>query len=371
MLIAPHDLFPMFAPLPEGPLDIVGDVHGELDALRALLAHLGYDTLGRHPDGRRLVFAGDLCDRGPDSPGVLALVQPMVEAGRALAVLGNHELNLLRGDRKDGNDWFWSEGFPRDARYEPRVHVDPDRRDAVLAFLRTLPLALERADLRVIHAAWHPPSIVRLRAERPDADVLEVFRRWDAMRRAPSSPPAASTRAPPPNAPPSATSCATRPPTADAACRGARRRDRPDQQSRAHRDLGPRACHRRAPVHRRHLALRERVRWWDEYHEDTSVVVGHYWRPFVMRERRPDGQADANLFDQLHAHEWHGARSNVFCVDFSVGGRYRERPLAPGTVPSTRLGAIRWPERTLTLDTGETLATSPERVPEPSQGTAH
>jgi hypothetical protein len=83
----------------------------------------------------------------------------------------------------------------------------------------------------------------------------------------------------------------------------------------------------------------------------------------VTRERRASGQGDANLFDQLHAHEWHGARSNVFCVDFSVGGRYRERPLAPGAVPATRLGAIRWPERTLTLDTGETLATSPERVP--------
>ena len=39
----------MFAPLPEGPLDVVGDVHGELDALRALLAHLGYDADGRHP----------------------------------------------------------------------------------------------------------------------------------------------------------------------------------------------------------------------------------------------------------------------------------------------------------------------------------
>lgn len=59
------------APLRAGPLDVIGDVHGEFDALRALLGHLGYDDGGAHPDGRRVVFVGDLCDRGPDSPAVL------------------------------------------------------------------------------------------------------------------------------------------------------------------------------------------------------------------------------------------------------------------------------------------------------------
>ncbi|TFG86728.1 MAG: hypothetical protein E4H19_04725, partial [Chromatiales bacterium] len=57
------------APLQSGALDIVGDVHGELDALHDLLARLGYDKDGSHPDHRHLVFVGDLGDRGPDSPG--------------------------------------------------------------------------------------------------------------------------------------------------------------------------------------------------------------------------------------------------------------------------------------------------------------
>src|ERR1700761_4294788 len=171
---------PMFAPLPEGPLDVVGDVHGELDALLALLAHLGYDADGAHPDGRRLVFVGDLCDRGPDSPGVTALVRRLGQSGRALATLGNHEINLLRGDRKHGNDWFWSEFGARDAKYEPRAHLPPDQREAVIAFLRTLPLALERADLRVVHAAWDLASIAQLRAADPALSRVEHFRRWDA-----------------------------------------------------------------------------------------------------------------------------------------------------------------------------------------------
>ncbi len=57
-------------PLLAGPLDIVGDVHGEIDALHNLLNHLGYRESGVHPEGRRLVFLGDLIDRGPPHVGL-------------------------------------------------------------------------------------------------------------------------------------------------------------------------------------------------------------------------------------------------------------------------------------------------------------
>lgn len=97
----------MIKSLPDGPLDIVGDVHSELVALQALLAEVGYDDRGLHSEGRHLVFLGDLVDRGPDSPRVVPLVRDLVEAGRASVVLGNHELNLLRGEHKAGNDWCW------------------------------------------------------------------------------------------------------------------------------------------------------------------------------------------------------------------------------------------------------------------------
>ena len=57
-------------PLFAGPLDIVGDVHGEIDALQNLLNHLGYGEDGVHQGGRRLVFLGDLIDRGPPHVGL-------------------------------------------------------------------------------------------------------------------------------------------------------------------------------------------------------------------------------------------------------------------------------------------------------------
>jgi hypothetical protein len=349
----------MFAPLPEGPLDVVGDVHGELDALLALLAHLGYDADGGHPDRRHLIFVGDLCDRGPDSPGVIALVQRLVASGRAFATLGNHEVNLLRGDRKDGNDWFWSEGSPRDAKYEPRVHLPPERRDAVIAFLRRLPLALERADLRVVHAAWDVAAIAQLRAADPALSRVEHFRRWDADA------------------------------AALIAARGIGEAARLEYAAYRERLVDPlqsvpmlAALAQVDEIHQManpirvvtsgiervasrpffasgHWRFVERIRWWDEYADAVPVIVGHYWRQFAHIDRDSLGKTEENLFTDLAPTAWHGLHRNVFCIDFSVGGRFLERPLAPGAAPRSRLGALRWPERVLTLDTGEVLPTSP------------
>src|SRR3984893_8983211 len=90
-----------------GPFDIIGDVHGCFDELVDLLVQLGYSveqSNGQHalgysvqpPQGRKVVFLGDLVDRGPKIPDVLGLVMSMIEAGTALCVPGNHDVKLMR-----------------------------------------------------------------------------------------------------------------------------------------------------------------------------------------------------------------------------------------------------------------------------------
>ncbi|MDR1118726.1 MAG: polynucleotide kinase-phosphatase [Bifidobacteriaceae bacterium] len=92
-----------------GPFDVIGDVHGCFDELAALLGALGYtlvhDAAGRavdaaHPAGRRVVFVGDVVDRGPRVADVLRLAMGMTAAGNALAVQGNHEAKLARALRR-------------------------------------------------------------------------------------------------------------------------------------------------------------------------------------------------------------------------------------------------------------------------------
>ncbi|WP_309715256.1 polynucleotide kinase-phosphatase [Armatimonas sp.] len=79
-----------------GPFDFIGDVHGCYDELSELIGKLGYDEFGAHPENRRLVFVGDLVDRGPKSVEVATWVMDAVAAGRALCVPGNHDDKLKR-----------------------------------------------------------------------------------------------------------------------------------------------------------------------------------------------------------------------------------------------------------------------------------
>lgn len=73
---------------------VVGDVHGHLDELRALLERLGEEAA----PGDALVFVGDYIDRGPDSKGVVELVMAQADGGwdgPVTALRGNHEALLL------------------------------------------------------------------------------------------------------------------------------------------------------------------------------------------------------------------------------------------------------------------------------------
>ena len=82
-----------------GPFDVIGDIHGCCGELEALLEKLGYVKLNgtySHPNGRKLAFLGDFCDRGLRNADVLRLVMDTVKAGNAIAVPGNHDVKLLK-----------------------------------------------------------------------------------------------------------------------------------------------------------------------------------------------------------------------------------------------------------------------------------
>lgn len=65
---------------------VIGDVHGQKNALLKLLDKINYS------DSDNLFFVGDLINRGPDSLGVLRLAQQL---SNAKFVLGNHDYYLI------------------------------------------------------------------------------------------------------------------------------------------------------------------------------------------------------------------------------------------------------------------------------------
>lgn len=93
------------APLPATPAEeriyAIGDVHGHLDLLNALLEQIEANDAARGDARTTLILLGDLVDRGPDSAGVVRRVRELTEGigcpvdWRIHALQGNHEEMFL------------------------------------------------------------------------------------------------------------------------------------------------------------------------------------------------------------------------------------------------------------------------------------
>lgn len=129
----------------------VGDVHGCARELDDLLAELGGVNF---QFGERLIFVGDLVDKGPDSLGVLRHVRTLQEdygSDSVIAVAGNHEEKASRKWKKQG------------------IAVEPWVRDATEEdwnFIDSMPLTWydPNLDIRVVHGGIYP----RLLERHPD-----------------------------------------------------------------------------------------------------------------------------------------------------------------------------------------------------------
>lgn len=148
--------------------DIIGDIHGHADELKALLNKLGYtESKGTYScPGRKVIFVGDYIDRGPKIKETLQIVRSMVENDQAIALMGNHEYNALcfhYPDKSGGHlrkhsiknivqHYATLEAF----KHEHRLYDD------YLNWFLTLPLFFEQDNFRVVHACWDLQHIAYL-----------------------------------------------------------------------------------------------------------------------------------------------------------------------------------------------------------------
>lgn len=117
---------------------LLADVHSNLEALQACLAH------ARRQGAERFVFLGDLVGYGADPIACLDLVRSLA----APCVLGNHDAAALGGLCESMND------LAREAAYWTRRQLGDAERD----FIKSLPLTLPDADRLFVHASAHRPA---------------------------------------------------------------------------------------------------------------------------------------------------------------------------------------------------------------------
>lgn len=184
--------------------DLIGDVHGCGVTLERLLQKLGYTKIQgvyQHAK-RRVIFLGDIVDRGPNIREALLLVHSMVEKGSAHMVLGNHEYNAMTYCEKiktpltdaceylrphnPANAVLIAETLEQFSRY-------PEEWREMLQWFRTLPLFMEFGDtkrknaFRVVHACWDHDIIAQHKLEFGDGHFDENFLHQSVCSQTPES----------------------------------------------------------------------------------------------------------------------------------------------------------------------------------------
>ena len=124
---------------------VIGDLQGCAHEAQVLLNRIADDA----PGAARIVFVGDLVNRGPESLAALRKVERLSResAGRVDAVLGNHDLHLLAV----------ACGAQAVAKSDTLAEIlaAPDR-DELIDWLRHRPLALMERGHLLVHAGVLP-----------------------------------------------------------------------------------------------------------------------------------------------------------------------------------------------------------------------
>jgi serine/threonine protein phosphatase 1 len=160
----------------------VGDIHGRLDLLDALLKEIDADDAARNPAETHLILLGDLVDRGPQSA---QMIERALELERdrpnAHFLLGNHEevfLKVLGGDtralaffnRIGGRETILSYGISerdyRESDYDELLEMVQQAVPAAhIAFLERFEDLIIIGDYAFVHAGIRPTeSLARQKA---------------------------------------------------------------------------------------------------------------------------------------------------------------------------------------------------------------
>src|SRR4029077_8129409 len=125
---------------PDTPIRVVGDVHGDANAFAYAAA-----------TDRFVVQLGDLTDYGPANAPTLRILFDLIDRGRGLFLLGNHDLKLARV-------------LAGLARMEPVVRatidqLDGELRDRVQMEVARAPGWLLRGSDFLVHGGFHPAML--------------------------------------------------------------------------------------------------------------------------------------------------------------------------------------------------------------------
>lgn len=168
--------------------DIIGDIHGYVETLRALLKKLEYqyiDGYFKHPH-RKAIFVGDFVDRGPRIRETLQLVRAMVDNHSALAIMGNHEYNAICFNTlsNDGNSFLRPHSKRNISQHQATIDAFRDYSgdwQEHLHWIKSLPLFIDLEGIRIVHACWDTQLIETAKKKLNGAVMNDEFLQRSAV----------------------------------------------------------------------------------------------------------------------------------------------------------------------------------------------
>ncbi len=149
--------------------NIIGDIHGYASHLVKLLEKMGYQLINGvyiHPEQIKVVFVGDYIDRGNQEKSVIDIVKAMVEAGSAIALMGNHEYNAICYATKMNGEYLRKHTKKNTMQHQAFLDEYPFGSPEYLEtieWFKTLPIFFEEGELRVVHAAWVSSEVEKIK----------------------------------------------------------------------------------------------------------------------------------------------------------------------------------------------------------------
>ena len=149
------------------PLFLVGDVQGCYRAMREFAGRIRKENVSAKEERedasqRKIVFVGDMADRGPYDAESVIYITALVRSGRAILVKGNHDENLLKGLKGEAI----SSGETNETVRELRKRLSPGSIQKIIEMLERAPYYEEWKHLVVVHASL--PRIPRQGEVVPD-----------------------------------------------------------------------------------------------------------------------------------------------------------------------------------------------------------
>ena len=168
--------------------DLIGDIHGHATELENLLQKLDYhkneNGVYQHPT-RKVIFAGDFIDRGPEIRAVLQIAKGMTEAGSALAVMGNHEYNIICYHTKNAQGEYLrlhtDKNKQQQQATEDAFKDYPAEWQEYLEWMKELPVWLDLGDLRIIHACWQADYLEKVQTALSGNRLTPAFLQSSAI----------------------------------------------------------------------------------------------------------------------------------------------------------------------------------------------